>query len=262
VLRRDKGSSTSDPGESAVAIRDYFVSEDFETRFHSIKRAALGGDARLRMPRGELEWCLFPLGGRIGLENGRSRLDIEERSLVLCPPGEDFSIVNAASHRVDVLLAGVRATGRAEASGVTAGFRSARLDRSLLSPLAAHLGHGEIEFRTIFDRQCSSWGSIDHVLVPPATSVGYHRNHNVEEVFVILTGKGRMRIEDEVVDVSVGDCIANPLGGAHGIVNPTEGSLEFLNFGVATGDEPADVTDLGDDLGSLVGGQMARPDAP
>jgi mannose-6-phosphate isomerase-like protein (cupin superfamily) len=226
---------------------------DFQTRFTSLGIVALPNGRHFALESTiELEWCVVPLNGSIRLEGPTRDLDVLRRSVVLSTPtDEECRLVNESGEQLEVLLATVEPVAGHANPRLGAASRIGRLDRSRLSPFHAHGGIGEIRFRTLFDRQTSSWNSIDHVLLPPGTSVGQHRNHNVEEVFVILQGRGLMKIGSEVVDVVDGDCISNPLGGAHGIINLNDTALELINLSVPASEEPAHVTDLEDDLSSL-----------
>ena len=129
-----------------------------------------------------------------------------------------------------------------------------RLDPALLSPGRPHLGLGEILFRRVFDRDVftTNWGFVDHAFMPPGTSVGYHRHDTIEECYVIIGGRGRMKVDGEVGDVTKGDCIPNRIGGSHGIINHTDAPLEYLNIAVCQQKGRVDFTNLEDDLSDLL----------
>ena len=126
------------------------------------------------------------------------------------------------------------------------------LDRTRLEATWAHLGMGEILFRRLWDqdRFTTPWGFVDHALVIPGTSVGYHRHDTVQECYLILDGAGVMKVDDEVFKVETGDCVPNHLGGAHGLVAHQE-PVEFINIALYT-EGRFDVTDLGDDLSDCI----------
>jgi mannose-6-phosphate isomerase-like protein (cupin superfamily) len=233
----------------------FFGPEDFETRFELVSRVELTEGHPFPVGlRSGVELCLVALDGEFDLRVDGGTHRVPKSWVALLSTNDRFTIVPNAQHHVSLLITGTRVVrGReTESTGSKAGPLLERLDSGRLSPFAAHQGLGEIRFGTLFDTEVSSWTSIDHALLPPFTSVGYHQNHNSEEVFVILAGKGRMKTEDAVIDVEAGDCILNPLGGRHGIVNHTNRALEFLNFSVLSGEPPVDVTDLGDDLSDLL----------
>jgi mannose-6-phosphate isomerase-like protein (cupin superfamily) len=64
------------------------------------------------------------------------------------------------------------------------------------------------------------------VALGEATLEHYHRSS--EEIYYILEGKGRIKIEDEIEKVEQGDGIAIPPGKRHRIWSTGEGELVFL----------------------------------
>ena len=125
------------------------------------------------------------------------------------------------------------------------------LDRTLLEPNAnAHGGVGEIYVNNLWKDEDfrTNLKFIAYVIVPPECSIGYHRHETVEEVYLFLSGGGRMVVDDEVKEVTEGDCVLNQLGGSHGFYNPTHDPCELLVACVTQRKGIADSTDLGDDL--------------
>jgi mannose-6-phosphate isomerase-like protein (cupin superfamily) len=259
VLRNHRANASArseQGGGEGVDVVWAFRGGDFQTRFDSVGRVSIPPRARFGPDSSdELEWCVVPLSGTLRFQGRTEEFDLPPRAVVLTTFDQgDSALVNKSSDPAEALLATVEVGEDRDGRRSGANTRTSRLDRSLLSPFEAHLGLGRIQFRSLFDRRSSAWNSIDHVLLPHGTSVGQHRNHNVEEVFVILEGRGTMKIEKDVVSVAEGDCIFNPLGGAHGIINPHGAALEFLNLSVPAGEDPAEVTDLDDSLTDLMEG--------
>ncbi|MBC8232293.1 cupin domain-containing protein [bacterium] len=126
-----------------------------------------------------------------------------------------------------------------------------RFDRTLLSKASGvHHGKGELGFRRVWSTEDfkTTWGFVDHILIPPDSSIGYHRHDTIEECYIILAGSGRITVDDETELVVTGDAIPNRLGGAHGIYNHTQDNLEVLNMAVCMEKGKFDSTDLLDDL--------------
>lgn len=125
------------------------------------------------------------------------------------------------------------------------------LDKKALKFVSsAHKGKGTLGFRRIWGAEDfkTTWGFIDHVLIPPDSSIGYHRHDTIEECYLILSGKGLMTVDVQTEEAKVGDAIPNRLGGSHGIYNHTDQELEIINICVAMEKGKFDATDLGDDL--------------
>lgn len=126
------------------------------------------------------------------------------------------------------------------------------LDRRRLEATRAHQGMGEIHFRRLWDRDrfATPWGFVDHALVGPGTSVGYHRHDTVMECYLVLRGTGVMKVDGNVFEAGPGTCIPNRLGGSHGLAAHRD-PVEFINVGLYT-EGRFDVTDLGDDLSDCI----------
>jgi uncharacterized cupin superfamily protein len=122
------------------------------------------------------------------------------------------------------------------------------LDTDLLEATRAHGGMGEIRFRRLWsaDRFTTAWGFIDHALIEPGRSVGYHRHDTVQECYLILAGDGMMMVDGLTFRVAAGTGIPNRLGGAHGIAARDE-PVELINIALFT-EGRFDAVDLGDDL--------------
>jgi uncharacterized cupin superfamily protein len=64
-----------------------------------------------------------------------------------------------------------------------------------------------------------------------------HRHARQEELYVILEGSGRMKLEDEVVEVRQWDAVRVSAGTMRAFEAGSDG-LEFLAFGAPIADEP------------------------
>ena len=69
--------------------------------------------------------------------------------------------------------------------------------------------------------------SLAHAAVGPGERTFPHRLASTE-VYVILEGRGRMRVGDERAEVGPGDAIVIPAGEAQSIENAGPGVLAFL----------------------------------
>lgn len=94
-----------------------------------------------------------------------------------------------------------------------------------------HGGEGTLKFRRILEKEFQSHISFfDYTILPPGTTIGFHKHVDSEEVYFILKGKGMMRVDNEEVEVSDGDVILNPSGSSHGLKNHSAQDLEILVF--------------------------------
>ncbi|OGD74819.1 MAG: mannose-6-phosphate isomerase, partial [Candidatus Coatesbacteria bacterium RBG_13_66_14] len=76
-------------------------------------------------------------------------------------------------------------------------------------------------------------------LKPGAKSVKYHSHSLQEEFFLILAGRGTVRLEGENRPVREGDFFAKPAGEgvAHQFINTGGGTLEILDCGLVKADD-------------------------
>jgi len=76
-------------------------------------------------------------------------------------------------------------------------------------------------------------GVVHNTLPPGAVGCPLHWHTLEDEVFFVLSGRGRLRYGDEVRDVGPGDCISCPAGRqvAHQLGNPFDDDLVYLAIG-------------------------------
>jgi len=115
---------------------------------------------------------------------------------------------------------------------------------------AIHGGSGRIATRHLWRPEdfASSWTFIDHAILGEGGSVGYHYHDALEESFVVLSGAGRMTVQDETFEVGPGSVTFQGIGEGHGIYNPGAEDLAFLRLAVGVPGEAFTTIDLGDDL--------------
>ena len=125
------------------------------------------------------------------------------------------------------------------------------LDRRLLKPAKnAHGGKGDILFRRCWNKDSfkTNWEFIDHCILPPGTSIGYHQHNMIEEVYFLVSGNGRATVNDTTWDVKAGDAIPCTSGDSHGLFNSSNREIELIVFSAAIEKGARNEKDRGDDL--------------
>jgi mannose-6-phosphate isomerase-like protein (cupin superfamily) len=79
----------------------------------------------------------------------------------------------------------------------------------------------------------TNWSYVDHLLLPPGTSVGRKRHEGVEEFYYVIAGEGTARINEESAPVRKGDAIPVLFGDVHSFENAGPSGLEFMIVGIA-----------------------------
>ncbi|QQX79001.1 cupin domain-containing protein [Shewanella sp. KX20019] len=94
----------------------------------------------------------------------------------------------------------------------------------------SHDGIGEYELFEIWNSKDfkSNIDFIDRVVIPPQSTVGYHKHGNNEEIYIVLEGRGEMTLNGKTVQVKKGDMILNQPWGEHGLVNNSDDVIDLL----------------------------------
>ena len=115
-------------------------------------------------------------------------------------------------------------------------FMTMKLDKSLLRPVPAlHGGKGIVNYRRALGPEVfrTNWGYVDHLAVPPSATLGYHRHDLQEEIYYVISGKGRVVLNGETAMIAAGDAVPVRLHEAHAFENSASDDLELMVIGIA-----------------------------
>lgn len=70
--------------------------------------------------------------------------------------------------------------------------------------------------------------SLAEATVPVGAATDEHYHRVTEELYWFVSGRGRMRVEDEMRDVGPGDCVLIPPGARHKLFNTGDEPLVLL----------------------------------
>ena len=221
-----------------------FADLNFSTPWEGLDYVALTpGDEDCPDARSEVGLVL--LSGRLDCRTEFAALELASPSVLLIPPGSQVRAVPADGEArfLSVRVRGGQSDGGMAKANVVA-------PEKLTWRPAIHGGAGQIATRHIWgpDDFASPWTFLDHAILAPESSVGYHYHDALEECFVILEGGGHMTIADRTFDVGPGSVTWQGIQQGHGIFNSGESNLEFLRVAVASLTETSTTIDLHDDL--------------
>ena len=204
------------------------------------------------------------------------------RSSALCPPGKSHALYNNSDETVRYLRIAVAVEkgatdeplsygpvprqGRFADGAIRMGgsaaiaklespplFRYARFDPTLCQWVGpAHHGKDRIlNRRPWLDGNFeTNWVRIGHCILPPDTSIGYHRHDGMEEIYYVMSGTGYMTVNDHTFVVGPGDAVPCTCHDSHGLYIPADAdeNVDIFVFMVSMERDKLDATNWGDDL--------------
>jgi mannose-6-phosphate isomerase-like protein (cupin superfamily) len=102
-------------------------------------------------------------------------------------------------------------------------------------------GAPDLEFHLATAALGLEQSGLSHQRLPPGYRFPYgHTHHRQEEVYVVVRGSGRMKVDDELVDLAEWDAVRVPPGAWRGYEAGPDG-MELLVIGAPhLGDAPRD----------------------
>ncbi len=114
---------------------------------------------------------------------------------------------------------------------------------------AVHAGAGNMGFTQLIGRNdlSSNFLYLHSGVIDAKSGIGHHFHHTIEEMYVILDGEAEFTINGRSANIKAPAIVPCKLGDSHGIYNPTDQPIRWLNFAVSLKKAKGDAFDLGDD---------------
>ncbi|MFZ0280507.1 MAG: cupin domain-containing protein [Bacteroidales bacterium] len=90
----------------------------------------------------------------------------------------------------------------------------------------------------------SDWAFFDHLLIPVGSTAGRHYHAGVDEVYLVIRGKGKVYVNDEWADIAYGDAVPVKAGEIHSLESSATEPLELVIYGIALEKGKLDVVDV------------------
>lgn len=84
--------------------------------------------------------------------------------------------------------------------------------------------------KVILDRIKEKIDLVQDVIVEPSGDIPLHKHQFTDEIFYVLEGKGKLKLEDREVDVFSGDLVKIYKGELHAFKNETGPPLRMFCF--------------------------------
>lgn len=98
------------------------------------------------------------------------------------------------------------------------------------------------------------------VVAPGQQSCPYHLHHAQEEMFIILEGRGTLRVAGELLPVRAGDVITIPAGPdyPHHLLNTSDAPLKYISISTRQSPELCEYPDSGKAMAWAPGTRLAH----
>lgn len=113
---------------------------------------------------------------------------------------------------------------------------------------AVHAGAGKMGFTQLIGRTelSTNFLYLHTGSIQVKSGIGQHFHHTIEEMFVILDGEAEFTINGRTSKIKAPALVPCKMGNSHGIYNPGNTPIRWMNFAVSTTKGRGDAFDLND----------------
>ena len=252
-------------GAGDIPFMELLNHEVFDSNFLFVHRAELPPETGIgEHVHRDMEEMYYIFNGVAQFTVNGVTAELPGPCCVLCPRGGSHGIYNHTDETLQWLNVAVSdEKGKGDAVDLGNDLTNQRIvspvpfmwtpiEQSILKPASrAHLGKGNIMFKRLWWHESfkTNWDFTDHCLLPPDTSIGYHQHNAIEEIYYLVSGRGRMTVNKHTFDVGPGDAIPCTLHDSHGLYNNgTEDIVLVVCSCNSKGKGERDTKNWGDDL--------------
>jgi mannose-6-phosphate isomerase-like protein (cupin superfamily) len=96
-------------------------------------------------------------------------------------------------------------------------------------------GNGTVMYRRALDPSVFSttWSDVDHLLIPPGSSIGPSRDPDMSEAYYVMAGNGTITVNGETAAIHTGDAIPVRVNEEESIAGTGPDPLELMVIGIA-----------------------------
>ena len=181
-------------------------------------------------PLGVTSWLDHPeaIAEQYESEDALTQRVLAHRELVVGPDDEEIvreRIREARPPRKDTGSISPRRSQSPDRRGLPVPFTLSNIKKDLDDIGSAFNGSPELEFRAATKALRLEKAALSYQYVPPGYRFPYGHTHETqEEVYVVVGGSGRMKLDDEVVELEAWDAVRVPPGTWRGYEAGPEGS--------------------------------------
>ncbi|MFC1606963.1 cupin domain-containing protein [Candidatus Latescibacterota bacterium] len=251
-------------GAGTIRLSSIIGHETFKTNFHGVSRGEIPpGTSIGEHIHQHMEEMFIILNAPAQFTVNGKTAELPAGSCVACLKGQSHGIYNHTDTTLQWLYFAVTET-KGKGDAIDYGedltkkkvvspppFLWTNLDRRLLRPAYnSHRGKGKSLFRRMWRTETfkTNWEFLDHCFLMPGSSVGLHQHNVIEEVYYIVSGKGRMTVNDHTFDVGPGDAVPCTQNDSHGLWNNGRDDIEFIVCSCGMGQNLRNTVEWDDDL--------------
>ena len=94
----------------------------------------------------------------------------------------------------------------------------------------------------------TNWEYVDYCVLQPGASIGLHQHNMIEEVYYVVSGRGRVTVNGSTWDVDPGEAIPFTLHDNHGLYNNGKEDIKLIVCACAVEKGKRNTVNWGNDL--------------